>query len=57
MTADVRCDRENEVEEYTLRCDWNADGTAWVEVLGAGIAERRRRRISRGTICRCTTTI
>ena len=36
MTADVRCDRENEVEEYTLRCDWNADGTAWVEVLAPG---------------------
>ncbi len=33
MTADVRCDRENEVENYTLQCDWNADGSARVEVL------------------------
>ncbi len=56
MTADVRCDRENEVENYTLQCDWNADGSARVEVLApetlVGIAAEFN-----GTICRCTTMI
>ena len=33
MTATLRCDRESEVEEYTLRCHWNADGTSTVEVV------------------------
>ncbi len=33
MTAKLRCDRETETEEYTLRCRWNADGVSTVELL------------------------
>ena len=33
MTAEVRCDRADAVEEYTLHCDWTADGEAVVSVL------------------------
>lgn len=33
MTAQLRCDWENEAADYTLRCHWNADGTSTVEVL------------------------
>lgn len=33
MTANVRCDWENEVETYTLQCHWQADGVSTVEVL------------------------
>lgn len=33
LTAKVRCDWDGEVEDYTLRCSWNADGVSTVEVL------------------------
>ncbi len=33
MTADVRCESADAVEDYTLRCDWSAAGNATVSVL------------------------
>lgn len=33
MTAQVRCDREKEAEEYTLSCDWHSDDTAVVTIV------------------------
>lgn len=33
MTARVRCDRDGEVEDYTLTCQWRSDDTATVTIV------------------------